>query len=135
MIRFLNARGHSAAEIHCQLCESYRPTAMNEGKVMSQFKEGRSKMLLVYREMVACSVRIDDLVERANVKVRENVRFTINNISLQYPEVSRATLLKIMIEILNYRNMCAQWMSKMLTDAYKDHRMISARTSLYRFNQ
>lgn len=33
VIRFLNARGHNGSNIHHQLCETYEPTAVREGKL------------------------------------------------------------------------------------------------------
>lgn len=46
VIEFFNERGHNAAEIYRQLCETYESTAMSEGKVRQwwcKFSEGHSQ--------------------------------------------------------------------------------------------
>lgn len=137
VIRFLTARGYNAAEIHRQLCETYGPNAMSDGKVRQwcrEFKEGRSNVHDEQRSGRR-SVRTDDLVERVNAKVRDNRRFTIRSISADFPEVSRTTLLRIVTDTLSYRKLCARWVPKTLTDADKDHRMGCARAFLDRFSR
>lgn len=137
VIRFLNARGYNAAEIHRQLCETYGPTAMSEGKVRQwcrEFREGRSNVHDEERSGRP-SVRTDDLAERVNAKVRENRRFTISDLSIEFPEVSKTTLFRIVTDTLGYRKLCARWVPKMLTSAHKDQRLKSARAFLDRFHR
>ncbi|KAL0268851.1 UNVERIFIED_CONTAM: hypothetical protein PYX00_010659 [Menopon gallinae] len=137
VIRFLTARGYNAAEIHRQLCETYGPNVMSDGKVRQwcrEFKEGRSNVHDEQRSGRR-SVRTDDLVERVNAKVRDNRRFTIRSISAEFPEVSRTTLLRIVTDTLSYRKLCARWVPKTLTDADKDQRIIFARAFLDRFSR
>ena len=71
MIRFLNTREYNAAEIYHQLCETYGPTAMSDGKVRQWchvFSGGCSN---VHNEESSGrpSTRIDDLAECVNEKI------------------------------------------------------------------
>lgn len=71
MIQFLNTNGHSAAKIHCELCEIYGPSVMSEGKVRQwccKFREGRTNVHDEERNGKP-SVQADDLVECANAGV------------------------------------------------------------------
>lgn len=66
VIRFLNAKGQNAADIHRELCAIYGPTVMSEGKVRQwcrEFREGRSNVHDDERSGRP-SVQTDDLVER-----------------------------------------------------------------------
>ena len=85
--RSINARRHNAAEIHRQLCETYGPTAISEGKV----RGGRSN---IYDEERGdrSSVRSDDLTQRVTAKARGNRRFTISDLCIEFPEVSKTTV-------------------------------------------
>ena len=49
------------------------------------------------------SVQTNDLAECVNAKDRENCQFTINDLSIEFPEVSKITLFKIVADTLVYR--------------------------------
>lgn len=135
VIRFLLAKKHTAAEIHRQICEIYGPNIMSDSKVRlwcRLFKEGRTNVHDDKRSGRP-SVVTDDLVEKVNAKVRENRRFTISEISIQFPEVSRALIHEIVTEKLGYKKLCARWVPKMLTDVHKQRRVEAGRNFLQRF--
>ena len=65
------------------------------------------------------SVVTDNLVEKVNVKVRKNCRFTISELSFQFHEVSYSLIHEIVTEKLGYKKLCARWVPKMLTDVHR----------------
>lgn len=87
MIRFLTARNQSAAEMHRQYSEVYGSNAMSEGKVQKwvrEFKNGRTNVHDEERSGRP-SVITDDLVAAVESKIREDRRFTISTLSLEFP--------------------------------------------------
>ena len=89
VIRFLNARNVLPSESHHQICQVYGDNEMSDGMVrkwVRMFNEGRGKVhdearsgrpFLVY----------DDLVRKVNER-----RFTISDLSLHFPQISRTLL-------------------------------------------
>jgi hypothetical protein len=53
-----------------------------------------------------------ELVQMIDEKVRENRRFTISELSHQFPQISRALSHKVITEDLGYRKFCARWVPK-----------------------
>jgi len=97
VIRFLLARNNNAAEIHRQPYELYGPNVMSESKVRQWcrlFKEGRTNVNDEERS-VRPSVITDDLMEKLNTTIRGNRRFTISELSLEFPQVSRSVIYNI----------------------------------------
>jgi transposase len=89
VIRFLQAEGHSAAEIHCRMSAVYRPNFMSEKCVMEwcrKFCDGRTD---VHDEggQGRPSLVTDDLVQRVDEVVCERRRFTISELSLEFSQV------------------------------------------------
>ena len=91
VIRFFNARNVLSSEIHHQTCQVYGDNVMSDGTVrkwVRMFSEGREN---VHGE--ARSGRLSlvngDLVRKVNEKVRDDRRFTISNLSLHFPQISR----------------------------------------------
>jgi hypothetical protein len=76
------------------------------------------------------SIINDELVEKVNQCVRAKRRFTISELSENFPQTSRTTLYGIVTDRLGYHNFCAWWVPKQLTDFLKTQRMGSALTFL-----
>lgn len=72
-----------------------------------------------------------NLVQRVDQVVRESRRFTINELSMKFPEVLRSALYSIVTEKLCYRKLCARWVPKIMTDNHKTIGMAAA-LSFYR---
>jgi len=137
VIRFLTAKGLHASEIRRQLVEVYGESVMSEGKVRQwcrSFKEGRSNVHDEDRSGRP-SVVSENLIERIDTKIRENRRFTITELSEQFPEVSRTVLYELVTEELQYHKICARWVPRMLTETHKQKRMQSARLILERYER
>jgi len=97
VIRFLNGRIVLPSEIHHQICQVYGDNAMSDGMVrkwVRMFIEGREN---VHDELRSgrTSLVNDDLVRKVNERVRDDRRFAISDLSLQFPQISRTLLYDI----------------------------------------
>jgi len=91
VIRFLNARNVLPSEIHHQMCQVFGDNAMSDGMVrkwVQMFNEGRENVHDEAR-VGRPSLVNDDLVRKVNERVRDDRRFTISDLSLQFPQISR----------------------------------------------
>ncbi|GFV69191.1 histone-lysine N-methyltransferase SETMAR [Trichonephila clavipes] len=91
----------------------------------SDFKNGRT---YVHDEEKSGrpSIVTDEMFAKVDEKIRENRRFTITELSLSFPQVSRILLFENVTQKLGYRKFCARWVSKLLTDHHKGQRMGAA---------
>ena len=108
VIRFLNARNVLPSEIHHQICQVYSDNAMSDGMVRKRvrmFNEGREN---VYDEARSGrpSLVNDDLVRKVNERVRDDRCFTISDLSLHSPQISRTLLYNTVSSHLGYRKVC-----------------------------
>jgi len=62
----------------------------------------------------------DDLVRKVDERVRDDRRFTISDLSLHFPQISRTLLYDIVSSHLGYWKVCARWVPKMLTEEHKN---------------
>ena len=81
-------------EIHHQICQVYGDNAMSDGMVRKWVR-----MLSEVRENVHGEARSGrpslvngDLVRKVNGRVRDDRRFTISDLSLHFPHISRTLL-------------------------------------------
>jgi transposase len=121
VIRFLTAKQYSAAAIHRQLCAVYGPSVMSEGVVrewVRSFKGGRTNIHDKDRSGRP-SVVTNELVQKIDGKVRDNRRFTISELSDEFPQISRTVLYEIVTESLGYKKYCARWVHKILSEHHK----------------
>jgi len=91
VIHFFNARKVLLSEIHHQICQVYGDNAMNDGMVRKwvwMFNEGRENVHDEVRSGHPSLVN-DDLVHKVNEKVRDDRLFTISDLSLYFPQISR----------------------------------------------
>lgn len=136
VIRFLLAKNLSAADIHRELCAVYGPNIISEGVVrqwVRLFKSGRTNIHDDERSGRP-SVASDDLVTKIDERVRESRRFTISELSEQFPQISRTVLYEVVTKQLGYHKFCARWIPKVLTEIHKSKRMGSALDFLSRYD-
>ncbi|GFW77200.1 histone-lysine N-methyltransferase SETMAR [Trichonephila clavipes] len=122
VIRFLTAKNVSAAEIHRQISDVYGPNAMSSSKVrkwVRAFKDGWENVHDEPRSGRPSSVITHDLVNAVDEKIREDRRFTISTSALEFPNVGRTTLHKVVSEKLKFRKLCARWVPRLLTEEHK----------------
>jgi len=94
VIRFLNARNVLPSEIHHKICQVHGDNAMSDGmfrKWVRMFSEGRVNVHDEARSEYPPLVN-DDLVRKVNERVRDDRRFTISDLSLYFPQISRTLL-------------------------------------------
>jgi hypothetical protein len=81
------------------------------------------------------SVVRDDLVQSADQKICKRWRFTISELSCEFPQISRTPLYEIIIVRLGYHKFRARWVPQMLTGAHKTQITASAPTFLERYHK
>jgi len=80
--------------IYHQICQLYGDNAMSDGMVRKwawMFNEGRGNVHDEARSGRPSLVN-DALVRKVNERVRDNRRFTISDLSLHFPHISRTLL-------------------------------------------
>ena len=65
--------------------------------------------------------------------MRKDRRVSLDDLCVSIPEVSRTTIYRILTDKLQYRNVCARWIPRMLTEDHKRQRVDSAREFLRRY--
>jgi len=94
VIRFLNARIVLPSENHHQICQLYGDNAMSDGMVRKwarMFNEGRGNVHGEARSGRPSLVN-EDMARKVNERVRDGRRFTISDLSLHFPHISRTPL-------------------------------------------
>jgi len=89
VIRFSKAEGHSAAEIHRRMSAVYGPNFMSDKCVWEwcrKFRDGRTDVH-VEGGKGRPSLVTDDLKQHVDKVVRERRRFTISELSPEFPQV------------------------------------------------
>jgi len=107
VIRFLNGWNVLPSEIHHQICHVYGDNAMCDGmvrKCVRLFNEGRENVHDEARNGRPSLVS-DDLVRKVNERVRDDRRFTISDLSLHFPQISRTVLCDIVSSHLGIPSM------------------------------
>lgn len=136
VIRFLQAEGCNAAEIHRRISTVYGETSMSDSKVRQwcrNFKAGRTDVHDAGGQGRK-SASTNDLIQRVDEAIRENRRFTISELSDSFTEISRSALYTIVSEKLQYHKVCARWVPKMLSDHHKTQRMEASLMFLQRYH-
>ena len=85
------------SEIHHQICQVNGDNAMSDGMVrkwVRMFNEGRENVHDEARSGRPSLVN-DDLVRKVNERVRDDRLFTIFDLSLHFPQISRTLLCDI----------------------------------------
>jgi len=93
------------SKIHHQICQVYGDYAMGDGMVrkwVRMFNEGRENVHDEARSGRQSLVN-DDLVRKVNERVRDDRHFTISDLSLHFPQISRTLLYDIVSSHLGYR--------------------------------
>jgi len=111
VIRFLNARNVLPSEFHRQICQVYGDNAMSDGMVrkwVRMFNEGQENVHNEARSGRPSLVN-DDLVRKVNERVGDDRRFTISDLSLHFPQISRTLLYDNVSSHLGRRRPHSMW--------------------------
>ncbi|GFW58538.1 HTH_48 domain-containing protein [Trichonephila clavipes] len=100
----------SIADIHRQITKPYGTKAMSDSKVQKWVKKFKGGQTSVHDEERSgrLSIITDDLMKSFETKIHENRRFTITTLSLEFPNVSRSVVYKIVNEDLNSKKLCSR---------------------------
>ncbi|GFT97817.1 uncharacterized protein TNCV_4587251 [Trichonephila clavipes] len=74
-------------------------------------------------------------MQAVETKIRENRRFTITTLSLEFPDVSRSVVYKIGIEYLNLRKLCSRRVPRPLAAEHKEKRFALLLDFLIRYEE
>ncbi|XP_035211908.1 uncharacterized protein LOC118186003 [Stegodyphus dumicola] len=99
---------------------------------MALFMNGVESLKMA--ELMCMMKGVKDASLSLDQAVKQNRRFTISELSMKFPEISRSSLYSIVTEQLHYRKLCAHWVPQMLTDDPKTHRMAAAVEFLDHYN-
>jgi len=94
VIRFLSARNVIPSEIHHHICQVYGDNVMSDGvvrkwvRVFNEWRENEHDEARSGRP----SLVSDGLVRKVNERVLDDRRFTISDLSLHFPQISRTLL-------------------------------------------
>ncbi|UYV72496.1 hypothetical protein LAZ67_9003405, partial [Cordylochernes scorpioides] len=135
VIRFFTAKNETAVNIHRNLVSVYGEGCMSIQMVRrwrSWFLEGRQN---VHDERSGSPVTATDNAAVAAVRnmVEADRRVTIDEIMIRLPpgiEIGRSSIGKIMLDVLNFRKVCARWVPRLLSENHKQQRMEAARAFL-----
>ena len=136
VILFLNAKEVKPSEIYRQICEVYGQNAMSDSMVrrwVRQFNKGRDQV----HDEERCgrpSLVTDELVHAIEEKIKQNRKFTISALAMEFPQISQSLIHEIVSEKLKFRKLCSRWVPKILTEQHKKQRMSSALHFLTRYN-
>jgi hypothetical protein len=106
----------------------YGPNIIGERTVRQRcriFKDGRTNVHDEKRRDRP-SVLTDDLIQIVDKNICERRRFTISELSCEFPQISRTILYESITVRLGYHNFCTRWVPKMLTGAHDTQKMLSA---------
>ncbi|GFS79823.1 uncharacterized protein TNCV_750141 [Trichonephila clavipes] len=134
---FLTARNMSAADIHSQVTVVYGSEAMSNSEIrkwVRKFKDGRKNVHDEERSGRP-SVITDDLMQADETKLHENRKFTINTLSLEFPDVPWSVVYNIVTEDLNFKKLCSRWEPRILTAEHKEKRFVISLDFLIRYEE
>ena len=137
VIKFLNKEGCKPSEICSRLKEQYGEKTLSNVSVYkwsSAFKKGRETVENEpYERRPRNSIRVMHRI-RVNALIRENGRITARELSgiLNISEGSVKTIIK---HHLQYSEVCARWIPRVLTDVHKSTQVQVAQSLLSPYEQ
>jgi len=133
VIRFLNAKGVKPIEIHCQLTEVYGESCMDVKNVRKWCREFTADRTEIHDEERSGRPSISDETVAKGEQMHQDQRITLDDLCILVPEISRSTIGRTLTEKLEYRNVCARWVPRMLTEDHQRQRTDSSREFLQRY--
>jgi hypothetical protein len=134
VVRFLHAKNMNAAQLHRVLYAVYGQNVMREVTVIKLCRifedERESKCSRWTAKWSAGHLWWVMFLLKVLTKKLWKRRFTISELSCQFPQILVSVLCKIIIFRLGYHKFWARWVQKILTGAHKTQIMASALTSL-----
>jgi hypothetical protein len=125
VIPFLHSKNINSVDINRELCAVYGQNVISEGTVRQwcrMLKNGR-KYVHSGERSSRPPVVSDDLVQNVGQIICDRRRFTISELSCEFPQISHTVLYGIIRVRPGYHKFCARWVPKMLTGAHKTQGM------------
>ncbi|GFX02816.1 uncharacterized protein TNCV_4437981 [Trichonephila clavipes] len=109
----------SAADIHRQIIEVYGTEAMSDSKVQKWVRKFQGGRTNVHDEERTKYLR----------------KFTITTLSLEFPNVSRSVVYKIVTEDFNFKKLCSRWVPRLLTAEHQEKKFAISLDFLIRYEE
>ncbi|GFX00962.1 uncharacterized protein TNCV_4579281 [Trichonephila clavipes] len=74
-------------------------------------------------------------MQAVETKIRENRRFTITTLSLEFIDVSWSVVYKVGAEHINFKKVCSRWVPRLLTGEHKEKRFAISLDFLIHFEE
>lgn len=112
LIRFLLARNVSVGDIHQEMRKVYGPIATSDSKLHKWMRAVKDGLKNVHYELRSGrpSVSTQDDCTAVGEKICEDQRFTISTLTLEFPNLGRTILYKIVSENLHLEFCCCKTM-------------------------
>ncbi|UYV75689.1 hypothetical protein LAZ67_13001022 [Cordylochernes scorpioides] len=136
VIRFFTAKNETAVNIHRNLVSVYGEGCMSIQMVRrwrSWFLEGRQNLYDDERSGRPVTATDNAAVAAVRNVMEVDRRVTIDEIMIRLPpgiEIGRSSIGTIMLDVLNFRKVCAIWFPRLLSENHKQQRMEAARAFL-----
>ena len=135
VIRFLWSEGVPGAEIHRRLAAQYGGSALPRRSVYewtTKFQHGRTSLKDEERAGRPSTSNADSKVEDARAMILENRRVTIDEVANHF-EISHGSAYDIIHNRLGFREVCARWVPKELTEEHRNNRVAICQRLLDRY--
>ena len=137
VIKFLFLEGVAPKEIHERMLKVYddcSPTIRTVERWVAEFKRGRTSLEDDPREGRSKSASTPETIAKIQDMVLEDRRLTERDL-VEALHISLGSVSHILIEILGFRKLCAQWVPHSLTMEQKHIRMRLSQQHLERFKK
>ena len=133
IIRFLKAKGNTPIEIHYQLTEVYGESCMEIKNIRKWCREFAFGYTQIHDDKPSGRSSTCNETVKVEETMRKDERVSLDDLCVSNPEVSRTTIYRIFKDKLQYREVCATWVPRMLTEDHKRQRVDSAHEFLLRY--
>ncbi|KAJ4443852.1 hypothetical protein ANN_05639 [Periplaneta americana] len=98
------------------------------GGTLKQYasSSGRVKVVSLFLSGLCAVKMCAAIASPARCEVRANRRFTMSELSEDFPQISRTLLYKVITEYLGYRKLSARWVPKLLSEEQKAQQLGAA---------
>jgi len=136
VIKYLNVKCLSAAEISCELNSVLGDNAPSDATIywwIAEFQRGRKSTEDEHRSGRAVDVCTDENVRHVNDMITTERRLTVRNVAACL-KLSDGTTHHVITNALGYNKVCARWVPRMLTPEKKQVRLATSRDDLSLYN-
>ncbi|GFU47556.1 uncharacterized protein TNCV_2442861 [Trichonephila clavipes] len=110
---------------------------MRDSKVrkwVRKFKDGRTNVPDEERSSRPSVITVD-LMQTVEKEIRKNRRIMITTFPLEFPDVSRTVVYKIVTEDLDFKKLCSRWVPRLYIAEHKEMRFAISLNFLIRYEE